>query len=931
MAAVGRDRELEAIAAFLDSPEAAGRVLLLEGEAGIGKTTLWRAAVEAARARGYRVLSCAPAGSETQLSFSALRDLLADWFDAVANELPLPQRRALAVTLLREEPETAPPEPDAIAVAFLSALRALAQRGKTIIAVDDSQWIDAASAQMLSYAIRRLDADALTVLLARRTDTPESVPLALDRIERGRLEILRLGPLTVGALGRVVHERLGVTYPRPTLHRLHEVSGGNPFFAIELARALGESATPLRPAEPLPVPETLRELVDDRLVALPDQTLDLLTVASALSRPTLELLGAASGVDAVVLLGPAIGAQVAVLEDDEVRFAHPLFASAAYGLAAFTRRREIHRRLAGIVGNVEERARHLALATDEPDEDVAQAIEDGAREAFNRGATTAAAELAAQARRMTPAGARENAWRRSLAEVDYHFAAGDTVRASALLAELVADAPPGARRARILSRQARLQHFERDIGSSVALLHLALAEAGEDPSLRAEIEEGLAWGLLLARRDLGAAAEHARSAARLAEDRSDLAMLSEGLAAQALIEFVLGRPWRATMDRALSLEESTLHLRVLRHPSFAYGYCLSCADEVASARDVFEELMRRAQEHGDESSPPSILNHLTMVEYLAGDWRASSAYADEGYERALESGQQPTQASILGKRALIAARRGALDEAHETAVRSLTIAGGAEFDPPRPEQALVRGGETAVWALGLVDLSLGDADRAHAWLGPLCDALLAAGIAEPGEVRSLPDEIEALLALGRLDDAEPRLRRLETWAQRLERPSVLGTAARCRGLIHAASGDDAAALVTFEEAASWHERAFLPFEHARTLLVLGTQQRRARQRRAARATLERAAARFDELGAQLWAERARAELARIGGRRASSGELTPTELRIAQLVADGKKNKEVAAVLVVTERTVEAALTQIYRKLAVRSRTELARKLTQPH
>ena len=189
--------------------------------------------------------------------------------------------------------------------------------------------------------------------------------------------------------------------------------------------------------------------------------------------------------------------------------------------------------------------------------------------------------------------------------------------------------------------------------------------------------------------------------------------------------------------------------------------------------------------------------------------------------------------------------------------------------------------------------------------------------------------MESLIALGRIEDAEARVRRLETWARRVERPSVSGAAALCSGLMLAAKGEPSA-LAALEEAASWYERSPLPFERARTLLALGAQQRRERHRRAAGDTLRRAEAIYEQLGSNLGLQRTRAEISRIGGRRASGDDLTPTERQIATFVAEGKRNREVAAALVVSERTVEAALTVIYRKLDVRSRTELARKLARP-
>jgi DNA-binding NarL/FixJ family response regulator len=475
-----------------------------------------------------------------------------------------------------------------------------------------------------------------------------------------------------------------------------------------------------------------------------------------------------------------------------------------------------------------------------------------------------------------------------------------------------------------------VQHFGQDIDASVTLLYEALAEVGDDVALRGEIEEGLAWGLLLGRRDLKAAEQHARSATRLAEERDDPAALAEALAAQALTSLVLGGEWETTMERALALEASTLDLRVLRQPTFAYGYCLSCADDLDGARDQFEELHRRASQRGDEGSVPSILNHLALIECLAGNREAAARHADEGYVRALESRQRPTQASILAKQALLAGRLGSVEEARETAGRALAAAGQPDFDTSRPEDAMARGGETAVWALGALELSLGRADEAHRILGPMCTALLAAGVAEPGEIRCLPDDIEALIALGQLDEAEAGLGVLEGWWRRLGRPSTGATAGRCRGLLLAERGESSEALAVLEAAAALHEQLPMPFEHARTLLALGTAERRALRRRAARETLQRALAIFEELGAELWAEKTRAELARIGGRAASPGGLTPAETRIAGLVAAGKSNREVAAELVVSVHTVEAALTSIYRKLDVRSRTEMARRLADP-
>jgi DNA-binding CsgD family transcriptional regulator len=916
---VGRDVELETLERWLGDRDPSA--LLLEGEAGIGKTTLWEAGVARAQERGFRVLSTAAAGIEAQLSHTGLRDLLGTAYDEVGEELPEPQRHALGVVLLREEPRGPPPDHGTIGVVVLSSLRALADRGPALLAIDDVQWLDEASLGPLRYALRRLEPGLVPILLSRRSGHAEAPPL----VEPDGLRVVHVGPLSVGALGHILHGQ-GTTYPRPTLHRINEISGGNPFYALELARALGH-APPLEPGAPLPVPSSLHLLVDERLATLPPETFAALAMASALSRPTLDVLAAALGGDPRAALGTPSAGRVVRLEGDVVRFAHPLYAAAVYDLTSDTRRAELHRLLADVVDDPEERARHLALATFEPDEQIASELEHGAASAFSRGSPSAAAELAGKARLLTPAGEHERAARRSLAEIDYWFAAGHLEQAASLLDQLLDETGPGAGRARLLSRQARLLHFGQDIATSVQLLREALAEARGDAALRGEIEEGLAWGLLLIRADLEAATAHAHSAARLAEERDDAASLAESLAVAALTELVLGREWRPAMERALALEHATLHLRTLRQPTFAYGYCLSCSDDLDAARECFVELQRRAADTGDEGSVPSILNHLTLIECLSDHWDRARAYAEEGFERALESGQRPTQAAILAKSALLAARRGDEATARDHATRALAIAGHVDFDAARPRDLMARGGETAIWALGFLELSLGRPEEAHRLLGPMCGALLEAGVAEPGEIRCLPDAIEALVASDRLEEAQALVDRLLRWSERLQRPSVTAVSLRCSGLLLERRDGPEAGLAVLEAAAEAHERVAMPFEHARTLIALGSALRRARHRKAARDTLGRALAVFDELGAGLWAARAREELGRVGGRAPSPGGLTPTEQRVAGLVAQGKSNKEVAAELVVSVHTVESALTSIYRKLDVRSRTELARRL----
>ena len=257
------------------------------------------------------------------------------------------------------------------------------------------------------------------------------------------------------------------------------------------------------------------------------------------------------------------------------------------------------------------------------------------------------------------------------------------------------------------------------------------------------------------------------------------------------------------------------------------------------------------------------------------------------------------------------------------------MAGGDAFDPAEPGDLLARGGEVALWAMGVAALSLDDHATAHRFLGPLTDALLGAGIAEPGELRPVPDEVEALAGLGRVSEALVLGQRFDVMAERSGRPAALGNARRTLAIVEAATGHVESAMALAEEACTLHEPAHDRFGSGRSLLVLGTIQRRTRQKRAARESLAAAIATFEALGAPLWVDKANAEMRRIGGRAGTAGELTPTERRAAELVAEGHSNKEVASALFVSPKTVEANLSRVYAKLGVQSRTELVRRLSE--
>ena len=911
---VGRDEELAAILAFLDDGDHGA--LLLEGEAGIGKTTLWRVGVDEARARGQAVLACSPGGSEAEFSLSGFRDLLDGVFDEIAEDLPGPQRRVLGVALLREEHEDAAPQPSSVAASFLNALRALAARSPVLLAVDDVQWLDGSSAGVLEYAARRFHGEPIKLLLSARTEAESQIPLDLDRaFKSGDLQRTVVGPLSLGALGRVIRLQLGTDFPRQALRRLHETSGGNPLFALELVRALQRSGRALEPGQPLPVPDNLHDLVRGRIALLPEDTRSVLLAVAASSHPTVELLELAlDGDSPAPLLRPAIEGQIVQLSDDRIRFTHPLLASAVYADAGRSTRRAVHRRLAEIVSDPEERARHLALGAEKPAEEIAAELDLGVRSAAQRGAHDVAVELAELAVKLTPDEETAARQRRTIDFAEHGFASGRFAMAEQLVVQLLDELPAGPQRARALALSVRAR--EENLDECVEIYGRALEEARGDAPLEAEIHRNLvdAWIVL---GDLGQATEHARLAVELTERTGDTARLAMALADLAHIESLTAKITPGLLERALALEGEVGGLAPWYRPSVVLGLRLMFDDRLDEARVLLEQAYRDAGDQADEYARTVMQMHLVQLEIRAGEWQRAEGYAEDSYAVFAESGSSNESTAAYIK-ALVAAHVGRVDEAREWAARSLAAseaAGDAAF------RLHVEG------VLGLLELSVGDAETAARWLRPLPGIYAARGYGQPNVNPVLPNLIEALVILGELNEAGELAEELEERGNELSSPWALATAVRCRGLLAAGRGDVLGALAELGRAVEIAEQLPQPFERGRTLLALGQVQRRARKRADARRALEAALEIFDQLGATLWVDRTRGEIDRLGGRTPSGAELTATELQVAELVAQGKANKEVATALVVSVKTVEFHLGNVYRKLGVRSRVQLTQKL----
>ena len=532
---IGRAKELRTSGSSWAGSRLARSRCVLDGELGIGKTVLWKAGLAAAADRSYSVLVCRPIESEAQLAYAAVGDLLAEVSDEAMGELPEPQRRALEVALLRREPEGHPLQ-RAVALGTLGVLRMIARERPTVVGIDDVQWLDPESESVLAFVARRLRDERIGLLVTRRFEGSSTLPLDLERaFVDGRLGHLQVGSLGPVELDRLLVARLDARLSERSLVRVHDRSGGNPFFALEIGRAIQQrDDLPTVDDDDVPIPASLHELVRDRLALLARPAREATEIAAALSKPTRPLIDAVMGSsDSAAAIEAAAAAGIVELEGDRVRFAHPLLASITYAQIPPARRRALHARLAEILDDPEERGRHLALAAERPDAAVAAALDEAARRARARGAPASAAELWEQARRLTPADAGREARRRGIEAAERHFDAGEVDRARALLEEVVAESPPGRERSQALTRLGWVCAHTEGFHAAEEVFRAALAEHADDVALRIEIEEGLAW-CLHQTQGIAAAEIHARRALELAESLGEPALLAGALSHRRL-------------------------------------------------------------------------------------------------------------------------------------------------------------------------------------------------------------------------------------------------------------------------------------------------------------------------------------------------------------------------------------------------------------
>jgi DNA-binding CsgD family transcriptional regulator len=884
--------------------------LVISGEAGIGKTTLLRHAAD--RAGEMTVLSATGVPAETDLEYSGLLELARPILHRL-DELSEHQQAALRESLGLDPPRAR--DRFVVAAALLSLLAVAAEQRPLLVLIDDAQWLDRASAEALRFAARRMFADRAVFLFAMRDGEG-------GELSNAGFEELHVEGLALQEVALLLERSGGSALPPDSLARVHEAMSGNPLALIELGGMLTTEQIAAWPheVEPLPLASRLERAFSARVSGLPDDTRAALLIVAISTIPELEAV--VRGLDVAGLtasaLEPAEDRGFLSITDGRVLFRHPLLRSAVYHAATSPQRRRAHRALADSLtdqDDLERRASHLAGAALGPDEEVAATLAAAAARACGRTGFAASATALEKAARLTP---DPNARLDRLAEAaDMAWVGGDFVRALGLLdaAEPLAAVP--AQRARMLYLRGRI---ERQVGVSSRACRLLLEAAelvDDEEPVEAARYRWTATVALFAGGDLPTAVRLTRRLRELVPREGGIvdAHAEEAL---GVILALSGRIDEATpmLERAVGL------LLAPDQPGWHSHFVASVVLGFLERTQESGEMAVRAARLGRDAGPRALLTALELLtrwEIQTGRWALAGAHGDEalGLARALGLGSQIGQ--LLVQLARVDAARGDVDRCQERVEEARRLCA---------EHELVVLRSRAEGGLGVLELTLGRYHDAAGVLRAVCAEVERVGVHERDNSPH-PDLIEALIRVERRSEAAAVLDRYTLRAS-VATPLWGGAlVARCRGLL----ADDESFTVHFDEALDLHARVEDRFQEARTLLCYGERLRRTGNKSEARVRLRAALERFDELRAAPWADRAQRELRATGerirrSRPAAGQELTPQELQVALPVAEGKTNKEAAAALFLSPKTVEFHLASVYRKLGVTSRRDLIKRVS---
>lgn len=870
----------------------APRSMVLVGEPGIGKTSLWAHGLDRAAAAGHTMLTTRPAEDDWPVPGLGLRDLFGE---------AGPDTAAVPAELLAADPAGS-------VEVYVERLRAMTATAPVVLAVDDLQWLDVLTRRLVRHLLRRLAGQPVAVLATARTWVPgaQEIPLRHAVLDA---DVVEVGPVSVQDL-RSILVLDGRRLTRPDLSRVHEVTGGNPLFALELSRHWHHG-------EREAVRRTPLALLTDQIESLPRQSrqiLDALAVTGPAPVTTVARLVTGGADDAEAVLAHLCGPLSRLVDVDDhfvLRCGHPLIASAANAALDPARRRTLHARLVPVVDDPVERARHLALSATTPDEHVAAELEAAAGTAARRGAASTAAELAAHSLRLTPSTASSHAAIRALAEVTYRAGAGQTARATELADRLLADLHPGPLHTQVLGQRVLL-----DFAGAESYLRTALGVVGDDLALRGMLLDLLGWQLGLFKGRLPEAMSCCGQALDIARDRGDHAATGRAAATLSTVSLLAGVPRRDLMaesvrqvEHAGGQPEGTL-LRVW--PGVFQARQALWNGDLPTARAGFERTYQQAVNMGSEFQRPYRLKDLAMLELSCGRPDLAGSLALQGVEAASDAGNDQAVAWLAHPVGLVAALQGDDEQALWAADR--IEAWAARVDEPLRLAAAheIRG------VLASTRGSWGEALEHHLRGLARLDEL---GFVHSGYLPELPRAVEAAALVGETDLCADLVAREEERAGQLAAPWVDATLLLGRGHTRLLAGDLTAAEQDFGAAAGRLSALGFVLDALRARYFAAVTAARAGRRSSPRAELAACRAGFAAQRVVGWTALADDALSRLVGDPAD--RLTPMEATIAERVRAGLRNKEIAAELFVAESTVEAHLTRIYRKLDVRGRQQL--------
>lgn len=952
---IGREMDFERTCALLTSTASGLVVGLIEGEAGIGKSALAQAVATRATAGGWTVVFCRATQSEARYSFVGLADLIGPLATPeTLARLPRAQRRGLEIALRRIDSEIDQIK-HAIDVPLLgmavhSLLASVGGFSRVLILLDDVQWLDPATAAVLSFALRRTGTD-LRLLTTRRAKQPGQLPLSLERhvAPSARISVW-LDGLNPTDLHALLHAHLDIRLDYTALRRLHHLCQGNPFHALQIiqtvrARMAGSTAgRPIPLPAAFPLPNSIEEALDHKLTGVDDRVQSMLLLVASMARPTVDRIHLAMiglsfddipgndrrgiadhSIDETINRAEQAG--LLTVNGDRIEFTHPLFAAAVYARTSQTVRRHMHAHLATVETEPEARARHLGLALTGPQSTVATALEEAAADARSRGATEVAVELLRLALNRTPPDDGQSRARRVVRLGEVLFEAGDLDATATWLDEQTPTLPSGILRAHALMTRGVVEWYQSGGDAARALLRQAVDDAQDDPILLGTIHSRLS---VFSDADAASAREHAARAVEVLRPAGESDLLGCAMCNLFYYEVLAGDVPRPDLLRdGLRMEDP----RGTTDQATTPGFWHLAIDEFDQARSRFQTLLDRDQARGELATEPDLLTRLGEVAVYAGNWARARKYAQAANASANQLGHDASYRP--GRRLLLQL---------DLLEGDLSQAPAALAEAERFERLGGRFPAASYLALAaFAAASAGDHHQVLALTERAGAHLAAVGIVEPlGRYDPAPERAEALVAAGALDAARSLLDTMTRRLDRVPRPWLAAARLRAEALLTAARGDVLEAVAVTEPVLDPDPHGWSGFELARTLLTRGRLLRRARRTGDAERCLAEAATIFDQLGATAWLATTQDERSRVRRKRPAidapklipatqirptarepAPHITATERRIAELVAGGATNRDMAATLHMSPKTVEVHLTRLYGKLGIRSRAEL--------